>query len=254
MNKLVENGMLFSYATAVNHDNNHDGVAKWLWEHFDKKWKVIEGGLFMTAQIGDKFTFRGSDYSIVAISTPIKFKPIQFGITPLSVGTACWAGYWCEYDISEEGIVLKNLYINSKDNNYPPINGVEAEGEDKDFKYMGHHLYKNVGIPIKYTGKILVGKDFLREYYIHMGYQRAWAYQTLVEFIFEDGSLLDTVDHSQMAEKLREEIKKDTGKPKPYIEQDIPRFVKNSFSLDIDVKAWWMKPLDVPAFLKTTLD
>ena len=165
----------------------------------------------MTAQIGDRFIFRGNNYSIVAISTPIKFNPIQFGITPLSLGTACWAGYWCEYDISKEGIVLKNLYINSKDNNYPPINGVEAEGgEDKDFKYMGH--------------------------------QRAWAYQTLVEFIFEDGSLLDTVDHSQMAEKLREEMKKNTGKPKPYIEQDIPRFVKNSFSLDIDVKAWWMKP------------
>lgn len=208
----------------------------------------------MTAQIGDRFIFRGNNYSIVAISTPIKFNPIQFGITPLSLGTACWAGYWCEYDISKEGIVLKNLYINSKDNNYPPINGVEAEGgEDKDFKYMGHHLYKNIGIPVKYTGKILVGKDFLREYYIHMGYQRAWAYQTLVEFIFEYGSLLDTVDHSQMAERLREEMKKNTGKPKPYIEQDIPRFVKNSFSLDIDVKAWWMKPYaeqKIPDFFK----
>lgn len=208
----------------------------------------------MTAQIGDKFTFHGSDYSIVAISTPIQFNPVQFGITPLSACTACWAGYWCEYDISEEGIVLKNLYINSRDNNYPAINGVEAEEDEREkFQYMGHHLYKNIGIRMKYTGKILVGKDFLREYYIHMGYQRAWAYQALVEFIFEDGNLIETVDHSNMAEKLREEIKKDTGKPKPYTEQDIARFVKNSFSLDIDVKAWWMKPYTeqkIPDFLK----
>lgn len=196
----------------------------------------------MTAQIGDRFTFRGNDYSIVAISTPIEFNPIQFGITPSSIFTACWAGYWCEYTISEEGIILKNLYINSRDGNYPAINGVEAEEDKREsFQYMGHHLYKNVGIPVKYTGKILVGKDFLREYYIHMGYQRAWAYQTLVEFIFEDGILLDMVDHSSMAENLREEMKKDTTKPKPYTEQDISRFVKNSFSLDIDVKAWWMK-------------
>ena len=208
----------------------------------------------MTAQIGDKFTFHGSDYSIVAISTPIQFNPVQFGITPLSACTACWAGYWCEYDISEEGIVLKNLYINSRDNNYPAINGVEAEEDEREkFQYMGHHLYKNIGIRMKYTGKILVGKDFLREYYIHMGYQREWAYQTLVEFIFEDGNLIETVDHSNMAEKLREEIKKDTGKPKPYTEQDIARFVKNSFSLDIDVKAWWMKPYTeqkIPDFFK----
>ena len=172
----------------------------------------------------------------------------------MSACTACWAGYWCEYDISEEGIVLKNLYINSRDNNYPAINGVEAEEDEREkFQYMGHHLYKNIGIRMKYTGKILVGKDFLREYYIHMGYQRAWAYQTLVEFIFEDGNLIETVDHSNMAEKLREEIKKDTGKPKPYTEQDIARFVKNSFSLDIDVKAWWMKPYTeqkIPDFFK----
>lgn len=204
----------------------------------------------MTAQIGDKFTFRGSDYSIVAISTPIQFNPVNFGIIPMSIGTACWAGYWCEYDISEKGIILKNLYINAKDDNYPAINGVEAMGDEEgEFKYMGHHLYKDVQIPMKYTGKILVGKDFLREYYIHMGYQRAWAYQTLMEFIFEEGVLLDTVDHSQMAEKLREEMKK-TGKRKPYTELDIPRFlkdsssqdiIKDSFSLDIDVKAWWMK-------------
>lgn len=202
----------------------------------------------MTAQVGDKFTFRGSNYSIVAISTPIRFDPANFGITPMSIVTSCWAGYWCEYDISEKGIVLKNLYINAKDDNYPAINGVEAMKDKKGkFEYMGHHLYKDVQIPMKYTGKILVGKDFLREYYIHMGYQRAWAYQTLVEFIFEDGILLDTIDHSQMAEKLREEMKK-TGKP-PYTELDIPSFfkdsssqdfVKDSFSLDIDVKAWWM--------------
>ena len=208
----------------------------------------------MTAQIGDRFTFRGNDYSIVAISTPIGFEPVQFGITPLGICTACWAGYWCEYTISEEGITLKNLYINSRDNNYPASNGVEAEEDEREkFQYMGHHLYKNVGIRVKYTGKILVGKDFLREYYIHMGYQRAWAYQTLVEFIFEDGSLIETVDYSNMAEKLREEIKKDTGKPKPYTEQDIARFVKNSFSLDIDVKAWWMKPYTeqkIPDFFK----
>lgn len=204
----------------------------------------------MTAQIGDKFMFRGSNYSIVAISTPMRFNPADFGIIPMGICTACWAGYWCEYDISEKGIVLKNLYINAKDDNYPAINGVEAMGDgERDFKYMGHHLYKDIQIPMKYTGKILVGKDFLREYYIHMGYQHAWAYQTLVEFIFEDGILLDTVDHSQIAEKIREEMKKDTGKPKLYTELDIPRFlkdgslpdIKDCFSLDIDVKAWWMK-------------
>lgn len=31
---------------------------------------------------------------------------------------------------------------------------------------MGHRVYKNVHLLIPYTGKVLLGKDFLREYYI----------------------------------------------------------------------------------------
>lgn len=69
----------------------------------------------MTAQIGDTFKFKGEDYSIVAISTPIGFNPQNYGITPELICTACWNGYWCEYEISDTGIFLKNLYINSKD-------------------------------------------------------------------------------------------------------------------------------------------
>ena len=83
---------------------------------------------------------------------------------------------------------------------YPAKNCFLQNGQyPVQYMVLAFLYHKNIGIRMKYTGKILVGKDFLREYYIHMGYQRAWAYQTLVEFIFEDGSLLDTVDHSQMA-------------------------------------------------------
>lgn len=196
----------------------------------------------MTAQIGDTFRYKNNEYSIVAISAPIQFNPKHYGITPEAACSACWNGYWCDYKISDKGILLQNLYVNSKDDYYPEINGVKAcEEEKEDFQYMGHHLYKDINLPIFYSGKIVVGKDFLNEYYIHMGYQRAWAYKTLYEFVFERGLLQDTIDHSDVAAKLREEFKNNnTIKRQPETEAEIHKFVEDSFSLDLDTKAWWI--------------
>lgn len=78
----------------------------------------------MTAQIGDRFQYKGNYYNIVAISEPLPFSPQTFGITPEGACTACWAGYWCEYEIKKNALILQNLYIHSKDNYYPSINGV----------------------------------------------------------------------------------------------------------------------------------
>lgn len=137
--------------------------------------------------------------------------------------------------------MLQNLYINSENDYYPKINNVSPERENKkSFQYMGHHLYKNLNIFMEYTGKILIGKGFIKKYYIHMGYQRAWAYEVLDELIFDKGELIKTVDHSEMAKKLRlelenkaEEISK-TG-------DNISLFVKESFSLEMKDKAWWIE-------------
>ncbi len=201
----------------------------------------------MTAQIGDRFLYGGDHYSIVAISNSIQFDPSDYGIKPAACCTACWNGYWCDYRISSEGITLQNLYINSEEDCYPKINGISPENDDgKHFKYMGHHLYKNINIFMEYTGRILAGKDFMREYYIHMGYQRAWAYKVLTEWIFDGGRLVKTVDHSEMAEKLRKELevfkdKKENGKA----DRDIVQFVQDSFSLDMREKAWWIKQREI---------
>ena len=198
----------------------------------------------MTAQIGDTFRYKKSEYNIVAISNPLEFNPQQYGITPKACCSGCWAGYWCEYEISDKGIVLTNLYINSKDSNYPEINGVRPLSADKktkeQFTYMGHHKYKGINIKIPYTGKIVVGKDFLQQYYIHMGYQRAWSYETLREFIFDGGSIVDVVDHSDMAKMLRKQIDEDSDFWDK-IHSNIPVFVNNSFDLSLVTKAWWVK-------------
>jgi hypothetical protein len=160
----------------------------------------------MTAQIGDRFEYNGRRYAYVMKSDNIGFHPREYGITPSFACTACWAGYWCEYSIKEEGLFLKNLFVNSMDDNYPDIEGVSVSCGERENLVMGHHVYRNVNKHMKYTGKLLLGNDFISEYYVHMGYQGYWAYGELVLFAFVDGVLVEMKDVSKLAAMKRKQI------------------------------------------------
>lgn len=155
----------------------------------------------MTPQVRDTFQYEGDRYFAVAGNSFVGFQPSDYGICPAPRNTACWDGYWCEYQISEKGIILQNLYINAKDDYYPEINHVSPLKDGK----MGHHFYKNINIRIEYTGKILMGESFSEMQYVFMGYMgNHWSmsYKLLKELIFDHGKLVTTVDHSEEAKKL----------------------------------------------------
>ena len=202
----------------------------------------------MTAQIGDSYSYKGGDYSIVAMSNPLRFDPRFHGFKPESTTSACWNGFWCKYKISEDGIFLDKLYIHSQDDEYPELNGntFEVDAEGNPVEYMGHRVYNDLNMKVEYHGKILVGDEFIHDYYVHMGYQRAHAYKVLKEFVFQNGNLIDGIDHSEMAAKLRE--MEDAKNKKPSLkeklfgksEKSIHEFVETSFSLDYKDKCWWM--------------
>ena len=157
----------------------------------------------MTAQIGDIYKYGKKEYRIVAMSAGMPFNPKYYGLEPHPSSTACYRGYWCEYSVDDEKLVLKNMYMFNMDDNYPPLNGIEVAPQEYEEcwgskpgmkgiqkitvpAYMGHRAYKELNMLIPYTGKILLGDGFMHEYYIHMGFQRAWAYKKLIEFVFDE--------------------------------------------------------------------
>ena len=105
--------------------------------------------------------------------------------------------------------------------------------------FDGHRLYSGVHLLIPYTGKLLLGRDFLQEYYIHMGFQQPFAYKTLMEFVFEEGIPLDAIDHSDTAEELRKTIDLQDSRWALGI-KSVSQFVNDCFSLDYKAKAWWL--------------
>lgn len=199
----------------------------------------------MTAQISDQFIIKEKEYTLVAISAPIGFDPRMYGIVPKPICSACWRGYWCIYEMFEKGLFLKDLYISSENNNYPPVNGVSPCSKSKDraaaVAELFHPKYKNINMPIDFTGKILVGNDFINDYYINMGYQRSLGYKNLKELIFDNGILTDTIDHSDLALQMREEISRNLDKSDNDLYEYIPHAVNECFSEALRCKAWWIK-------------
>ena len=209
----------------------------------------------MTAQIGDIYKYRDKKYHLVAMSAGMPFDPRQHGLEAHASSTACYRGYWSEYAIDEDILVLKDLFLFNIDGNYPPLNGVEVSPQEFEdltvYKggfhkpqtlsrpaHLGHRVYRDVDMLIPYTGRILLGDGFLKEYYIHMGFQRAWAYKKLLEFVFEEGILVGCNDLSHYAESARRAMNEWNYDPS-HPEGNTPHFVEDSFSLDYPDKVWW---------------
>lgn len=211
----------------------------------------------MTAQFGDMYTYKQKSYTVIATSDAFPFRPKEYGLEPHCSCTACYRGYWCEYAIIDDQLVLQNLYLFNRDGAYPPINGVEVEPQEfiehdcstsngrnqiiKLPKLFGHRIYKNVNLPILYSGKILLGNGFLHEFYVHMGFQRGWAYQELIELCFEEGILVESYDLSHIAKEKRQSLEQQNVNLRYPDDTDIPQFVEDSFSLGYPEKAWWLK-------------
>jgi len=79
----------------------------------------------------------------------------------------------------------------------------------------------------------------MQEYYIHMGWQQAWAFKTVKEFEFKDGVLVNVVDYSDKVEKVRQDLNEHPEKVEEF-KGNIPFFVENSFAMDYESKAWWI--------------
>lgn len=172
----------------------------------------------MTAQIPNKLFYNGEQYSIIGGAGSIDFKPQDFGLSPSMVSTACWSGYWCDYEISDGWLFLKNLYIYT-DGDYPPFNGVEvAEQEYTEAtvirgsetsvemvpKYSGARVYKDVKLLVDVEGTLTIGSGFNDRFYRHMGYQEAWTFDSVYDLRFERARLVEEVDRSAWAAAQRE--------------------------------------------------
>jgi len=178
----------------------------------------------MTAQITDSFIYNGESYDLIGIKGEKLFTPADFGMQPTMLHTACYRGFYCAYEITADGIFLKHFTLREANDQYMPIEGKMPELE----KYQA--TYKDLHVLSPFTGKIRLAKDFIRELYIHMGYQKATAYETVLDLTFEKGLLMHVLDRSDEVKKKRGAFKEKYGR------QNILESIDEAFSLDMDLE------------------
>lgn len=182
----------------------------------------------MTAQISDTFLFGGEQYSLIGIKGGDLASPRQFGMEAVMIHTACYRGFYVTYELTEEALYLRELTLAEKNGNYVPIGGIEPVKTEYQATYHG------LSEVIPFTGKMRLAKDFIRELYIHMGYQKATAFQTVLDITLKDGRVVEITDRSQEIEQKRGAFKKyfESGD----MSSDMRQKIEEAFSLDMDLE------------------
>lgn len=170
------------------------------------------------------------------------FDPERFGIRTFSDCTACWRGYVATYGLRENRLVLEELGINVRDPEWeeelkrltelkeirrylpphrrgpkpqpkpmkprpcgPAIHGVlptPPVNPGRPFVFSDN--YHDIGLPLSFTGGLLLGQGFIHKLYEHMGFHPAWKFEKVIELIFVNGVLTVAHDRSADMEKIRE--------------------------------------------------
>jgi hypothetical protein len=178
----------------------------------------------MTAQISDTFIFKGDRYSLIGMKGGDLAVPEQFGMEAEMIHTACYCGFYATYECTEEALYLRELTLREKNGNYLPIGGTKPAKEAYQATYHG------LSVVIPFTGKIRLAKDFIQEFYIHMGYQKASAFKTVLDVTLKDGRVVETKDRSQEMEQKRGAFKKH------YESGNMAQTIEEAFSLDMDLQ------------------
>jgi hypothetical protein len=185
----------------------------------------------MTAQVADTVTYEGITYSLLGVSSEGLFDQRAYGLEPESMTTSCRRGYVWQYGARESRILLTGLNICLREEaHYSEVGGRKPSCSDD---FLGGAAYRHLGIPMGFSGGLLLGRDFIQELYLHTGFQKPHAYR--------DGRVLGVRDHSGRIRQLRERMRSDAKKRKASGTPEtqampsrdaIPEFVERAFGLD----------------------
>lgn len=127
----------------------------------------------MTAQTPDRLLFNGYEFHIVEASETM-FDPITHGFQPVSPHTACWRGYILHFAIANRHLLLRTLEVNQKAPSDVWYGVVPKPGTFARMPLWV--LYEEVNLSIEFSGRIVIARKFIDDYYVHLGFQTWYGY------------------------------------------------------------------------------
>ncbi|MCI0711101.1 MAG: hypothetical protein L0154_13170 [Chloroflexi bacterium] len=186
----------------------------------------------MTAQITDTVFYQNSKHEIVGIKGKGLIDPTNFGLNPIMIHTACYRGYYLEYSVLNDKLLLTRMNVKDSNETYPPISGVEPsllyyESHDGEKRERSERCYEGLRVPVPFSGGLLIARDFIREMYVHMGFQKPTSFRAVHELLVDNGNITRMIDHSESVSKLRRKMQGQSPEP-----DDLMGWINDMFSLD----------------------
>ena len=196
------------------------------------------------------------------------FEPEHYGIQAFSRSTGCWRGFRAIYGLRENRLVLEELGINCDNPEFgaeiermrqsdlrgaaksrqrkqhyvklqiiknsacgPAIHGVYPVPPVRrhDSGAFSDHYY-DVGLPMAFSGSLLICDGFILELFTHMGFHPAWKYVEVKELHFRDGVLTQICARSDEMKNMRESlVDADEEKMDRKSLEDLASWIERSF-------------------------
>ncbi len=159
----------------------------------------------MTGQVPDSCEYQRTSYEILGVTGEKLPTAASFHIIAEDLCTGYHRGYVMHYVIEGDRLLLMRAVVTTR-KQPPEINGV-APVPDRDIPNLPmpiQYLYDHLNYPVPFTGTLLIVKDLIREYYMHMGFQPAWTYKTLLKLTLNAGVVTSASDVSTDYAKERE--------------------------------------------------
>ncbi len=184
----------------------------------------------LTGQVSDEFRYNGEVFALVGINGEGLYMPSDFGMRTTMASTACWRGYQMFYDCVDGKLILDTMFANPTEPKQ--VNGKDPQKQDENRRF--NYVYENLGLKTKFTGRILLGKDFIQEMYVHMGFQSPESYQTVIEIEVKDGDIVKETDLSSTIAKRRQSGRNKPMQPSSHEDDDVRNWIEDRFSQDYD--------------------
>jgi len=164
----------------------------------------------MAAQIPETVILDGRPYDLCGVKGEnLLFDPRNHGVTPISLTSDCWRGYMSTYLVVDGTLYLDEIEIG--------LDPRDPTGRDHlllselfgNLKMNGSSTpghYENLEYPITFTGGLLLGRGFINETYVHMGFHPAYGFRHVVELALNEGQVVSGVDRSREMEEVRKKM------------------------------------------------
>jgi hypothetical protein len=196
----------------------------------------------MTAQVMDTVAYGGCTYALCGVNGSGLFEPQLHGLEPVMLNTACWRGYHCGYAVAGGRLTLSRLNIGLEEHAGGSLAGRAArrytlpveelvDGKRVSTSYdPGDWLIDALELPVAFTGSMLLGDELIDDRYVHMGFQRPFAFRVVHELFFANGTLERDQDRTAKMAELRRRLAAESSEREP-TREEVEAWIEACFDL-----------------------